>query len=118
MTVNTPRTGSVVSDAKRIVLTTPTMIYRVVGRSRPILNSIHLCNVSAGDVTVTVHWYKADDASNFAIIAGVVLPIAGRGSITDLPLCMRENDEIRVTASEASAIDAIIVVVESTGASQ
>src|SRR4051812_45405814 len=104
MTLSIQQGGSIQTSGFKLPTTTATTVYTVPNTARPILDSINLANTSGTPVSVSVNWYKADLALNFAIISVAPIAAGERLTIDNLPISMRPDDEIRVTATAANAV--------------
>lgn len=118
MTLSIQQGGSLQSSGFKLTTTTSTVVYTVPNTARPILDSINLANTSGAAVSVSVNWYKSDLAMSFALISVAPVAAGERLTINNLPISMRPDDEIRVTATAANAVDVIVCLLEVLGASR
>lgn len=118
MTLNVGQVGNLVAVGKRLTTTAETTIYAASRGMRPCLDTLNIANVTGADVTATVRWYDASAATSFTLVMTVSIAAAARLTIADVPLSLREDDELRVTAGTADALDVIAVLIEATGASR
>ncbi|TPN03811.1 hypothetical protein FJ973_29655 [Mesorhizobium sp. B2-1-3] len=109
-----------VANATRLVgahltTTSDTTVFTATGYTQVV--GIRLTNVSATDRTATVGWYSNADSSAYRLLYQHVVPA---NSAVWLPLeafALKIDDQIRVQASFASALDVILSVAEVPGRS-
>lgn len=103
------------SIGAKLTTTADTTIFTVTGYTQII--GIRCANVTASPVPVTVSWFSADDATAYRLVFQqpipgnlyAYFPLEGFG--------VDPGDQIRVQAGTASAIDAVLTVVEVPGRS-
>jgi hypothetical protein len=104
---------------KRLATTSAVLIYAAPTTARGTqLVSLHVANVTGGAVNVTVELFSAADSQTYRWASAT--PVAGNaGYDVDFNgAALAGGDEIRVTASAADALDALLTIREPQPRSQ
>lgn len=112
--------GNFVSDACRLVgrhlaTTTNTTVFRAVGYIQII--GLRLANVTGTDAVATVSWFSAGAEEEYRLLFQHVVPANGQLWLPLEAFALAENDEIRVQAGTANALDVILSISEVPGRS-
>lgn len=112
--------GNFVSNPCRLIgahltSTGNTTILTAKGYTQAI--GVRLANVTGSDANATVGWYDADATDEFRLIYQHVVPANGAVWFPLEAFALNENDEIRVQAGTANALDVVLSISETPGRS-
>jgi hypothetical protein len=112
--------GNFVSNACRLIgahLTTTgnTAVFSAVGYVQVI--GIRLANITGSNAVTTVSWFSSAANDQYRLLFQHVIPANGQVWLPLEAFALNENDQIRVQAGTASAIDVILSISEIPGRS-
>ncbi len=112
--------GNFVSDACRLVgahltATTNSTVFKAVGYIQVI--GLRLTNITSTDTTATVSWYSAGARDQYRLLFQHIIPANGQIWLPLEAFALNENDEIRIQAGTANALDLVLSISEVPGRS-
>ncbi|MBZ9922197.1 hypothetical protein LB579_31440 [Mesorhizobium sp. BR1-1-7] len=109
-----------VANATRLVgahltTTNDTTVFTAAGYTQVV--GIRLANITGTDRTATVAWFSDGDSSAYRLLYQHIVPANSAVWLSLEAFALKVDDEIRVQASLANAIDVIVSVAEVPGRS-
>lgn len=100
---------------RHLTTTTNTAVHAAQGFTQVI--GVRLANITGSDATATVSYYSIKDNDQYRILYQHTVPANGAIWVPLEAFGLRENDEIRVQAGTANAIDVLVSIAETPGRS-
>lgn len=112
--------GNFVSDACRLVgahltATTNTTVFKAIGYVQII--GLRLANITVAPAAATVSWYSGGAKDEYRLLFQHPVPANGQVWLPLEAFALAENDEIRIQAGTANALDVILSISEVPGRS-
>lgn len=95
--------------------TSDTTLFMAKGYTQVI--GIRLTNITGSDATATVGWFNDDANESYRLLFQHVVPANSQVWLPLEAFALDEDDEIRVQAGTANALDVILSIVEVPGRS-
>ena len=105
------------NDKARLIGTSEVSVYAVGNTSghKTIVIGCSLANRKTNSVTVDVLVYETDNSTNYYLVKDAPIPTGGALEIMGgNKLVLNQDEELRVKASEASAVDCLLSIMEIT----
>jgi len=97
-----------------LTTTNVTTVYTTPASTTAIIQAINLANISASDVNVTVLIYDSSSATDYTLINEVTVSGDSTLQAVDRPLVLETGDILKLQASVADRIEAIISILQVT----
>ena len=105
------------NDKARLIGTSEVSVYSVANTSgnKTIVIGCSLANRLANSVTASVLIYETDNSTNYYLVKDAPIPAGGALEVMGgNKLVLNQDEEIRIIASEASAVDCLLSLMEIT----
>tara|TARA_R100000808_G_C2154477_1_gene165438 strand:- start:684 stop:1019 length:336 start_codon:yes stop_codon:yes gene_type:complete len=105
------------NDKERLIGTSEVSVYSVGNTSghKTIVIGCSLANRKTNSITVDVLVYETDNSTSYYLVKDAPIPTGSSLEImAGNKLVLNQDEEIRVKASEASAVDCLLSIMEIT----
>lgn len=118
MSLSSLASGSIETKAARIDSISTTAILTGLNVGKATVLSIHIANIDSVARSITVEYYNKIANAAYKIQPQISVAANNRLVIDDIPIFLRTDDEIRVTATTADVFDVIITSLVNLGGVQ
>lgn len=116
MTISITQTGRLNTEKTILATTSATDVYTSHTRLAARIIGIRLANTTGSAVTAVVEQYDATDTTSYKLTGTVSIAANASEEISfNVPVALRDNDEIRVTAGTGNALHCFVTALEEIG---